>query len=144
MTARTRGTDKVQKERCKGESNEREGSSEACKDHILDLFADEQISNLGLEEVEFDYDSHIWHVTIGFSRPWGRSPKMPSCDSATAQCSARSYKVVSIDDSTLTVQSIKNRETKVVGRISLIIDANLLLLYVVGITNRNLVKSTSG
>ena len=38
--------------------------------HIRDLFEHEDISNLGLEEVEFDSDMQQWVVTVGFSRPW--------------------------------------------------------------------------
>lgn len=43
---------------------------ELAKDHIKDFFESEHISNLGLEEVEFDDHSEIWNVTVGFSRPW--------------------------------------------------------------------------
>ena len=41
------------------------------KDYLADLYIDEEIVNVGLEEVRYDYDTDKWHVTIGFSRPWG-------------------------------------------------------------------------
>ena len=44
----------------------------AAKTYVAQLFADEGLSNLGLEEVEFDDGSGAWRVTVGFSRPWDR------------------------------------------------------------------------
>ena len=40
------------------------------KRYVIDLFEAEQITNVGLEEIEFDEMSNCWKVTIGFSRPW--------------------------------------------------------------------------
>jgi hypothetical protein len=85
---------------------------EQAKGHIKDLFAGEQISNLGLEEVEFDDNSKIWNVTIGFSRPWDTVANAFAAISRQTGTPNRSYKVVSIDDSTGSVRSVKNRETK--------------------------------
>ncbi len=45
---------------------------EMAKNHIKDLFENEGISNLGLEEVDFDDQTSVWYVTIGFSRPWDK------------------------------------------------------------------------
>jgi hypothetical protein len=42
----------------------------AAKKYIGELFAQEGISNLGLEEIEFDEHAGEWRVTVGFSRPW--------------------------------------------------------------------------
>ena len=39
------------------------------KRYITDLFADEGIAHLGLEEVLFDEWSGDWKVTIGFAPP---------------------------------------------------------------------------
>ena len=75
---------------------------ELAKKHILELFAEEGISNVGLEEVEYDELQAAWHITIGFSRPWDHHvfEKDPR----------RSYKVVNIGDDGQ-VRSVKNRET---------------------------------
>lgn len=40
------------------------------KKHVADLFAEEKVTNIGLEEVEFDEAANVWNVTVGFSRPW--------------------------------------------------------------------------
>jgi hypothetical protein len=45
----------------------------AAKRWILDVMDDEQPTNLGLEEVEFDEAQGIWKITLGFSRPWNSS-----------------------------------------------------------------------
>ena len=74
------------------------------KDHIEDWFRDEKISNLGLEEVEWD-DDGIWRITIGFSRPWDRS-----ADSVLRGMNTRTYKVMHISDETGRVLSMKDRQ----------------------------------
>lgn len=83
------------------------------KSHILYLFGEEGVTNLGLEEVDFDADAQAWTVTVGFSRPWDKPPT-GSVASALAQLAApkRDYKVVRIDDATGKVRSVKNRESK--------------------------------
>ena len=40
------------------------------KQYLADLFREEGLSDLGLEEVEFDESTDSWCVTLGFSRPW--------------------------------------------------------------------------
>ncbi len=45
---------------------------EMAKNYIVDLFANEGLSNLGLEDVEFDDVRGVWNVTVGFSRPWDK------------------------------------------------------------------------
>ena len=42
------------------------------KEYVIDLFTDEQIEDLGLEEVVYDDLSGVWEITIGFTRPWNR------------------------------------------------------------------------
>jgi hypothetical protein len=79
------------------------------KEHLLDLFADEDISNLGLEEVEFDDSAQEWVVTLGFSRPWDE-PRNAIASLAQAVISQRSYKTLRISDSADQVISVKNHE----------------------------------
>ena len=80
------------------------------KTYVGDLFSNEGLSNLGLEEVEFEESRRVWNVTLGFSRPWDRSPNALA---AFAQGSPlRSYKVVRIDDASARVISVKNRENE--------------------------------
>jgi hypothetical protein len=78
------------------------------KEYVLDLFAEEEINNLGLEEVEFYEREQAWSVTVGFSRPWEVPNDMILASLAKPSC--RSYKIVRIDDKAGQVKSIKNRE----------------------------------
>ena len=64
------------------------------KGHVADLFAQEEISNVGLEAVEFDDSQDRWKVTIGFSRPW--HPQNVLAAALREGHPARSYKVVEI------------------------------------------------
>jgi hypothetical protein len=73
--------------------------------YVADLFEEEQIENLGLEEVEFEDGTDSWHVTIGFSRPWDHVSGL-----ALRNTLNRSYKVVAINNSTGIVLSVKNRD----------------------------------
>lgn len=81
----------------------------AAKQYIQELFADETITNLGLEEVEFNESMKEWQVTIGFSRPWDRLGGLSGL--ATYPNQMRSYKVVRISNETKSIISVKNRET---------------------------------
>ena len=40
------------------------------KDYVLRIYAEEIITNVGLEEIKLDDRSDVWRITIGFSRPW--------------------------------------------------------------------------
>lgn len=72
------------------------------KEHIRDLFGEEEILNLGLEEVELD-DQELWRVTIGFSRPWNRS-----AGSVLSGENSRSYKIVLLRNRDGHVVSVKD------------------------------------
>ena len=71
------------------------------KHHILDLFADEGIVNVGLEEIETEGD--YWKITIGFSRRW---------DSGIGSIlggSGRAYKVLRISEKDGQILSVRDR-----------------------------------
>ena len=73
------------------------------KRYVGDLFAEEQPSDLGLEEVEFDDASGEWRVTIGFARPWEKDGRyLPDIFPLR-----RAYKVVRIADGTGVIKSVK-------------------------------------
>ena len=76
--------------------------------YIAELYQDEEIMYVGLEEVYFDHESDKWQVTIGFARPWdgmgGRNPITRDMG-----LRSRSYKVACIDDETGRIESIKDR-----------------------------------
>ena len=87
------------------------------KQKIGELFAEEGIKNLGLEEVDYDDDKHVWRVTIGFSRPWDEPRNANALAALAGQHSysywRRAYKVVRIADGTADVLSVKSLEEKV-------------------------------
>ena len=77
------------------------------KDYLGYLFEDEQITDVGLEEVVFEDMSNIWKITIGFSRPWEHNG--PLVAKLTEGRPARSYKVLSINDDSGKVESLTDR-----------------------------------
>jgi hypothetical protein len=42
----------------------------AAKKYLNDVYADEELTNLGLEEVEHVLAAGNWVITLSFSRPW--------------------------------------------------------------------------
>ena len=54
------------------------------KSYVADLFAEENFSDLGLEEVSLDEQADQWVVTLGFARPWERA-----ATKASRCCAAR-------------------------------------------------------
>ena len=78
---------------------------QTAKEHVVELFADEPIENVGLEEVEFDESCQVWVVTIGFSRFWGD----PEDDFVRALSTSRDFKIVRIEDESRRVLSVKHR-----------------------------------
>ena len=86
------------------------------RSYLTDIYTGEAIENLGLEEVEFDDSADAWCITLGFSRPWDRSPQpRPSVlpltlgEPAPQQELRRSYKVLRINDGDGSVESLKDR-----------------------------------
>ena len=77
------------------------------KDYVADLFAEEAINNVGLEEIELGSDRRFWEVTIGFSRPWDHGGL--ATVTLGQKGLRRSYKVLLIDDDDGTVASVKDR-----------------------------------
>jgi hypothetical protein len=43
------------------------------KEYVSELFANEGLSDVGLEEVSLDEQTGHWLVTIGFARPWDKA-----------------------------------------------------------------------
>jgi hypothetical protein len=80
------------------------------KKHILKVFEDENISHLGLEEAFFDESKDIWHVTLGFSRPWDnpQSALQSAAQILNPGILKRSYKIVEISDKDNRVTAVKN------------------------------------
>lgn len=79
------------------------------KEFIQELFVKEGISNLGLEEIEFDEAAGAWSITVGFSRPW-EMPQSAIAAVAHQMRPPRDYKIIRICDKTGRLLSVKNRE----------------------------------
>ena len=77
------------------------------KKHVAEIFADEAIANVGLEEVEFDELNGVWAITIGFSRSRGR---VGDVIRAMDGDMARTFKVVRMEDRSGRVQSVRYRD----------------------------------
>jgi hypothetical protein len=81
------------------------------KKHILNLFEDEKISHLGLEEAFFDENQNVWHITLGFSRPWDNPQSALQALTQASTGLKRSYKVIEISEKDNKVLSVKNYTT---------------------------------
>jgi hypothetical protein len=81
------------------------------KSYVKEIYADEDVTNLGLEEVEHVPPSGNWVVTLGFSRPWNtprtRAQEVLENLGAVSPLK-RSFKVLTIAEDG-TVLSMKNR-----------------------------------
>ena len=77
------------------------------KEHVAEIFADELIENVGLEEVEFDELKQVWAVTIGFSRYWDHPGGVFRALDGTP--TPRTFKIVRIEDKSGRIQSVKHR-----------------------------------
>jgi len=83
----------------------------AAKKYINDVYADEQVTNLGLEEVEHIPGVGNWVITLSFSRPWNtpRTRAQEVLENLGAVSSLkRSYKVITMADDG-TVLSMRDR-----------------------------------
>lgn len=80
-------------------------SARTAKRYIADVFSDEEISDVRLEEVEMNDPSGVWRITVSFLRP-AEAPEQSAAE-ATALVGLtgvlrprrRAYKIVEIDDS---------------------------------------------
>ena len=76
------------------------------KGYLTEVFEEERITDIGLEEIEFRSSDSTWEITLGFSRPWDQRIGALLRE---RQAPARSYKVVRIKDHSGEVQSLKDR-----------------------------------
>ncbi len=84
------------------------------KRYVQDVYADENVTNLGLEEVQHDDALGRWAVTLAFSRPWNtpRTRAQEVLESlGGVSALKRSYKIVTVaDDGTVVAMKIRARE----------------------------------
>lgn len=76
------------------------------KEWVASQFADEEIADLGLEEVIMKNGE--WEITLGFTRRWDNSNlQLPGI---AGLLRPRTYKVVTVSDSDGAVTALRNRE----------------------------------
>lgn len=76
------------------------------KSYVTDVFAEQSVAGLRLEEVEFDDERDRWNITISFVRDLGT----PLDRTEQFELRQRVYKAVSLSDETGRMISIKNRD----------------------------------
>ena len=89
-------------------------AARAAAAYVADLFAEEGIQRIGLEEVTFDDAKGVWNVTIGFFRELDRlNNPLAVIGSALGNdvpgWRKRTFKIVSINDRTGDVLSLTHR-----------------------------------
>jgi hypothetical protein len=78
------------------------------KNYVTDLFAEENITSLGLEEIEHNSQAGVWEVTLGFSRPW--NTQRNALTMVTGEPAVRRvYRVIEVRDIDGEVLSVKRR-----------------------------------
>lgn len=75
----------------------------AAKNFVLDLLSGEELTNLGLEEIEYNKSEDVWYVTLGFSRP-----RDTISDTTVNLAESRTYHEVKVRNSDACVISLSN------------------------------------
>ncbi len=83
------------------------------KKFVSELFENEGLVNLGLEEVDYDDARDQWRITLGFSRRWDNQVGVLAA-ALNQSAFKRTYKVVLIDKDGRAV-SVKNRDVQNAG-----------------------------
>ena len=77
------------------------------KQHVADIFGDEEITDAALEEVRFDDEENEWRVTIGFFRPWSVPARIRVFSEEHVK--NRTYKVVHLSDDDGSLRGVTDR-----------------------------------
>lgn len=80
---------------------------EVAKQHIADVFGDEEITDAALEEIRFSHEEQEWQVTIGFFRPWAVPTRVRVF--SEEHFKNRTYKVVHLSDADGSLKEITDR-----------------------------------
>jgi len=80
------------------------------KQWLANVLQEEGVTNVGLEEVEFDEEHGLWLITLGFSRPWN-SVKNAFTAISGEPAARRAYRVIAVKEADGEVVSMKRHET---------------------------------
>jgi hypothetical protein len=81
------------------------------KDWVTSVLGEEGVSNVGLEEVNFDDEKHSWLIPIGFSRPWNSTRNAFTAISGEP-VPRRTYRTITVSEVTGTVASMLKRNSE--------------------------------
>lgn len=86
-------------------------AAKEAKAYVKDLFNEEIVSRVQLEEVDFDDSKNVWVITVGFWRRPSRDTSDPTAalSRIIGPHSERSFKTVCIRDLDGKVLSVKHR-----------------------------------
>lgn len=82
---------------------------ENAKRWLADALREEGVSNVGLEEVEFDQAHDIWLITLGFSRPWN-TVKNAFTQISGEPAARRTYRVIAVKEPNGEIAWMKRRQ----------------------------------
>ena len=78
------------------------------KTYAGDVFSDENMSDLGVEEVE--REGEIWRITLGLSRPWDKPRRIIPAAPPDDKPASRSYHVFTIADESGDMINVRLRD----------------------------------
>ena len=91
---------------------------QTARQYVTELYEDEDLTNIGLEEIEYHEAGDYWTVTLGFSRPWNSARSkskggylLSSMESSSYSNQKRTYKVITVNSNGAAI-SMKNREAE--------------------------------
>lgn len=81
------------------------------RDYVTHVYGDEDIREVGLDEVSFNHSEDVWEITIGFHRlrklPLGKA--FGNLAGSHALAKEREYKTIRVDDNNGEVKSMAIR-----------------------------------
>jgi hypothetical protein len=78
------------------------------KQWLASVLQEEGVSNVGLEEVEFDQEHDMWLITLGFSRPWN-SVRNAFTAISGEPAPKRAYRIIAVKEPNGEIISMKRR-----------------------------------
>jgi len=78
------------------------------KQWLASVLQEEGVSNVGLEEVEFDQEHDMWLITLGFSRPWN-SVRNAFTAISGEPAPKRAYRIIAVKEPNGEIVSMKRR-----------------------------------
>ena len=76
------------------------------REYLIDLFDDENITGVGVEEIVRDHETDQWRITFGFARPPEQTTNLATLWGLTT---TRAYKTVHVNDDDGAVTAVTDR-----------------------------------